>query len=136
MDVDARLADADKMGVDVQVVYPTLFIAHLTDDPVLDVALAKAYNRWLADAHSRGGDRLRWVCILPSPISPPASSSSTGRASEAPWDSWRGIEGERRLAEPHFFPVYEEQAASTCRCIIPARAAGAISSVLDNRIGG
>src|SRR5207249_11176950 len=65
VDVPGRLEDADKMGVDVQVVFPTLFIAHLTDDAELDVALAKAYNRWLADAHARGGGRLRWVCILP-----------------------------------------------------------------------
>src|SRR6266540_1722122 len=30
LDVEARLEDVDEMGVDVQVIFPTLFIAHLT----------------------------------------------------------------------------------------------------------
>src|ERR1700694_2476941 len=32
-DVQTRLEEADQMGVEVQVVFPTLFIAHLTFDP-------------------------------------------------------------------------------------------------------
>ena len=31
----ARLRDMDKIGVDVQVIYPTLFLVYLTDDPQL-----------------------------------------------------------------------------------------------------
>ena len=31
----ARVTDMDKMGVDVQVIYPTLFLVYLTDDPKL-----------------------------------------------------------------------------------------------------
>src|SRR5436305_2006062 len=58
VDVPGRLEDADKVRVDVQVVFPTLFIAPLTDDAELDVALATAYNRWLAVAHARRGGRL------------------------------------------------------------------------------
>ena len=33
LDIPARLADADRMGVETQVIFPTLFIAHLTFDP-------------------------------------------------------------------------------------------------------
>ena len=54
-DVDARLDDATDMGVDVQVVYPTLFIGFLTHDVELEVALARSYNRFMADACSRSG---------------------------------------------------------------------------------
>src|ERR1700694_233040 len=45
-DADARLEEATDMGVEQQIVFPTLFIAHLTDDAELDVALAQAYNRF------------------------------------------------------------------------------------------
>ena len=32
-DVPARLADMDRLGVEVQVIYPTLFLVYLTEDP-------------------------------------------------------------------------------------------------------
>ncbi len=138
VDVPARLADADKMGVDVQVVFPTLFIAHLTDDPELDVALSWAYNRWLADAHSRGGERLRWVCILPfTDISACIEQLNWARERGAVGFMARGIEGERSLAEPWFFPVYEEASKLDMpMCIHTGPGSPVISSVLDNRIGG
>ena len=45
-DVGARISDMDRLGVDVQVIYPTLFLVYITDDPELDTALSKAYNSW------------------------------------------------------------------------------------------
>src|SRR6186997_867869 len=38
-DVAARLADMDKAGVETQVIYPTLFLIHITDDVNLEIAL-------------------------------------------------------------------------------------------------
>jgi hypothetical protein len=35
-DPAARLRDMDKIGVEIQVIYPTLFLVYLTDDPQLD----------------------------------------------------------------------------------------------------
>ena len=61
----ARLKDMDKIGVDVQVIYPTLFLVYLTDDAQLDVALCRAYNRFVANACAKAPDRLKWVVILP-----------------------------------------------------------------------
>src|SRR5206468_721245 len=52
LDIPSRLEDADAMGVDVQVIFPTLFIAHITFDPELDAALARAYNRFMANVWS------------------------------------------------------------------------------------
>ena len=46
-------------------VFPTLFIAHLTFDPELDVALAWAYNRFQASVWEQGKGRIRWVAVLP-----------------------------------------------------------------------
>src|SRR5487761_897996 len=46
-DVEARLADMDRLGVDVQVLYPTLFLIYVTDDLELEIGLCDAYNRWM-----------------------------------------------------------------------------------------
>jgi len=64
-DVDARLADMDKAGVAVQVIYPTLFLIHVTDDVELQVALCAAYNQYLAQVFAKSRARLRWVAVLP-----------------------------------------------------------------------
>src|SRR3954468_4219121 len=49
-DVPGRLAEMDRLSINVQVIYPTLFLVYLTDDPELDIALARAYNRWVGQA--------------------------------------------------------------------------------------
>jgi hypothetical protein len=101
IDVSARLEDADQMGVDTQVVFPTLFIAHLTFDAELDVALSQAYNRYLARAWETGGGRLRWVAVLPfNDISASIAQLNWAREHGAVGFNARGIEGERSLAEP------------------------------------
>src|SRR5581483_8205499 len=56
----ARLADMDREGLDVQVIYPTLFLARLTEDPALATALCESYNRWLGDVLA-WQERLKWV---------------------------------------------------------------------------
>ena len=41
-DIGARLADMDRLGIDTQIVYPTLFLVHLTEDADLAVGPAAA----------------------------------------------------------------------------------------------
>jgi len=58
----ARIADMDREGLDLQVLYPTLFLAYpLTADVAFYGALCRAYNSWMADATSGAPDRLKWV---------------------------------------------------------------------------
>src|SRR5918996_524451 len=64
-DIPARLKDMDKLGVDTQVVFPTLFLFYLPDDPALKAALCGAYNRFLAQACAQAGNRMRWTVIPP-----------------------------------------------------------------------
>src|ERR687891_419610 len=47
--VKARLAHMDELDIQVQVLYPSLFLRALTVLPDVDAALCKSYNRWLAD---------------------------------------------------------------------------------------
>jgi hypothetical protein len=59
-DVNARLKHIDKLGVDVQVIFPTIFIIPLTPRPEIEVALCRSYNRWMADIWRQAKERLRW----------------------------------------------------------------------------
>ena len=65
-DLDARLQDMDRLGVDVHVLYPTLLLgmAHLAR-PQTQIAMCRSYNRWLADVWKRGNGRFRWIVVIP-----------------------------------------------------------------------
>ena len=109
--VEARVKDMDRLGVDVQVIYPTLFLVYITDDPELDTALAKAYNSWLGNACAKSNGRLRFVAVLPL-RSIPESLKEMKRAKDlgAVGIFFRGIEGDKTLDHPYFHPVYEQAA--------------------------
>jgi predicted TIM-barrel fold metal-dependent hydrolase len=107
-DPKARLRDMDRLGVDVQVIYPTLFLIYLTDDVGLEIALCRAYNRWLADSCSKGGQRLRWIAILPlRSIEESLKEMKWAKDNGAVGLFFRGIEGDKTLDNPYLFPVYE-----------------------------
>lgn len=64
-DRKARIADMQAEGIDVQVLYPTLFLAYpLTSDPAFEAALYRAYNSWMCDACG-DDERLRWAGVVP-----------------------------------------------------------------------
>ncbi|MEE2721862.1 MAG: amidohydrolase family protein [Pseudomonadota bacterium] len=65
MDVPARLADMDRAGVDVQVIYPTLLFAPMTDDDDFQAALEISYNKWIEERCSEAPGRLKWSASLP-----------------------------------------------------------------------
>ena len=107
----ARLADMDRLGVELQVIYPTLFLVYLTDDAALDIALCRAYNRWLAEACAKGKGRLRWVMIPPlRSVEESVKEIKWAKEHGAVGVFFRGLEGDKTLDNPYFFPVY--QAAS------------------------
>ena len=108
-DVAARLADMDRAGVETQVIYPTLFLIHVTDDMSLEVALCDAYNKFLAQVYAQSHDRLRWVAVLPL-HSVDASIKQMHEAKQhgAVGIFFSGIVGALTLNNPHFTPVYGE----------------------------
>ncbi|MGH7832190.1 MAG: hypothetical protein ACREQK_00960 [Candidatus Binatia bacterium] len=59
LDVQARLRAMDERGIDVQVIYPTLFIMEPSERPEVTCALRRSYNRWLADRCAQSAGRLR-----------------------------------------------------------------------------
>jgi predicted TIM-barrel fold metal-dependent hydrolase len=108
-DPAARLADMDRLGVEKQVIYPTLFLVYLTDDATLETALCRAYNRFIANACAQAPNRLKWAAVLPL-RAPEASLQEIRWAKEngAVGVMFRGMEGNLTLDNPYFFPVYAE----------------------------
>lgn len=108
-DIPARLRLMDEVGVEVQVIFPSLFNHFFTKRPEAEVALCKSYNRRLADAYAASGGRLRWVISAPF-LSPPdvISELEFGKAHGACGIFMRPLEGELQPADPYFFPIYEK----------------------------
>jgi predicted TIM-barrel fold metal-dependent hydrolase len=110
-DPASRLADMDQLKVQTQVIYPTLFLVYLTDDVELEVALCRAYNQWLSDVWEKSRNRMRWVAVLPlRSIDESLKQLKAAKAKGAVGVFFRGIEGDKTLDNPYFFPIYEEAA--------------------------
>ncbi len=108
-DISGRLKDMDELGVDTQVIYPTVFIHELTRRAELESALCKSYNRWISDRTSDSGGRLRWVALPPLRSMPEALD-------EIRWAKEAGAVGiykrpyecdDRHPSDPYFYPIYE-----------------------------
>ncbi len=108
-DIPARLAHMDELNVDVQVLYPTLFLGGFTTRAEVDRALTGSYNRWMADATHTSGGRLRWVALVPTlDIDEAVDQLRWAKANGACGVMKKGIECGRNASDPYFFPLYEE----------------------------
>lgn len=107
MDVPARLADLDRAGVDVQVIYSTLLFAPLTDDDAFETALTVSYNRWIEERCAEAPDRLKWSAVLPlrEPEEAVKEIYQVKRAGAVSLMCF-GTVGERMLHMPEFDPVW------------------------------
>ncbi len=132
-DATARVSDMDKRGVDAEVVFPTLLLGYLPVEVDLEIAICAAYNRYLAKAWEQGGDRLRWVVVPPlRDIRASVREIETARDHGAVGVFFRGVEGERSLAESYFFPVYEAaNRLGMAICIHTGAGAPEITKVFD-----
>jgi hypothetical protein len=63
-----RLADMDKEGIHVSVVFPTIFLVYpLADSGSLVRAMCRSYNEWISQKCGETGGRIRWVAAVPLP---------------------------------------------------------------------
>lgn len=107
--VEARIAHMDQLSVDVQVIYPTLFLRPLTARADVERALCRGYNRWLAEIWRQGRGRLRWVVLAPvMSMDRALEEVRFGKDNGACGVFIHGIEGERLLSDDTFFPIYRE----------------------------
>jgi predicted TIM-barrel fold metal-dependent hydrolase len=108
-DVKARLKDMDHFGVDIQVLFPTLFLGNVTDDLVFEAALMRAYNSYMAQACGQAPERLKWAGLVPLRL-PAEAAKEVRRCKElgAVAIATLGTAGETLLNHRALFPVYEE----------------------------
>jgi predicted TIM-barrel fold metal-dependent hydrolase len=110
VDIDARLRQMDELRIDVQVLYPTLFLSAITTRPEVELALKRSYNRWIAAATEKSQGRLRWVALLPLlSIDKAVEELRWAKDHGAVGAFKNGVEcGDRPASDPYFFPLYEE----------------------------
>ena len=108
-DVAGRLRHMDELGIDVQVLYPSLFLRPLTSKPEVEEAICHSYNQWLIDICSKADGRLRWVATVPMMnIESAVAETRFAKANGACGIFSRGLIDDKRLSNPFFFPLYEE----------------------------
>ena len=107
-DIDGRLRQMDEMGVDVQVLYPTLFNSPITHDPENYFALARSYNRWIAGVWKKSDGRMRYVAIPPLPTMDRVRDElSFCKDNGACGIFMVGFECEKEIDDPYFTPLWE-----------------------------
>lgn len=107
--IDSRLAHMDQLEISVQVLYPTVFLRAWTQDPTAEYVLCRSYNRWMADIWKAAPDRLRWVVMPPLlNLEKTMEELEFAKRNGACGVFLRGLECERRLDNPYFFPVYQK----------------------------
>ena len=105
--VSARLAHMDELDIDVQVLYPTVFLRPWTSDPTCEYALCKAYNRWLAAIWRTAPERLRWAAMPPlMSMDKLEDELRFAKDHGAVGVFLRPMEREMRFDNPYFFTLY------------------------------
>jgi len=108
-DVSARLAHMDALKIDIQVLYPTLFLRPTTGRAEVELALYRGYNRWLAHIWKLGNNRLRWVVLPPlRSLNEAIEEINFGKDNGACGVFMRGHEENRLLSDSTLFPLYRE----------------------------
>lgn len=108
-DVASRLRDMDALRIDVQVLYPTMFLGGFTARQEVELALTRSYNRWMAAATEKSNGRLRWVALMPMmSIGEAVAELRWARDHGACGLLKKGYECGRSSSDPYFFPLYEE----------------------------
>jgi len=106
-DISLRLEHMTELGIDIQVLHNSVWIEQLTDRPDIEIALARSWNRWLADIWKEGGGRLRWTCVVPVLSVPDALDEIRfAREHGAVGVCMRPFDGDLMLLDPTFHPIY------------------------------
>ena len=108
-DVSRRLAYMDEMGIDRQVVFPSIWLGCLAENVELEAALARSYNQFMATQCGQSGGRLWYVAIVPwrKPEQATQEIKRVKSLGSVAGIYARGIEWDRPLTHPDHWPIYE-----------------------------
>lgn len=106
-DLPSRFRSMERQGVDMQVVFSSLFLNVRCTRARAELALTRSYNRWLAERCAESKGRLRWL-FVPSLKNPEATVADMkwARDNGAVGIFLRGIDGDKFLDHPDFDPIY------------------------------
>jgi predicted TIM-barrel fold metal-dependent hydrolase len=111
-DLSVRIEHLRELGIDCQIIYPTFFITPVSRRPDIDLALSRSYNRWMAEIVKKAPDRFRWVLVPPlQSLEQLSEELKFGKENGACGVYMRGLEVERMLSDPYFYPLYEQASA-------------------------
>jgi uncharacterized protein len=106
-DPGKRIEVLDALGIDVQVLISTFYIGTEIHNPLEEAALARSYNRWMADRLHGYTDRLRWVLRPPLRMLDRALEEvEFGARHGAVGVHLRGVEHDLFLCDPYIYPLY------------------------------
>jgi len=110
-DIDARLRDMDKVKIDTQVVFPSLFLTTTAEDLRLEAALLRAYNSFLGECSAASKGRIRFGALVPIRDAE-ASIKEIKRAARigAAAVMLHGMAWDKLLGDESLLPFYEEAA--------------------------
>jgi predicted TIM-barrel fold metal-dependent hydrolase len=107
-DIEGRLKHMDALNIDVQVLYPSLFLRPLTAKAEVENAICRSYNQWLVDICSKGKGRLEWIAVVPViDMASTLAEMEFAKAHGACGIFMRGLIDDKRLSHPYLFPLYE-----------------------------
>ena len=109
-DVNERLACMDALAIDIQVVFPSIWLGCLAENVELEAALARSYNQFMATQCNRSGGRIWYVAILPwrRPDLAVHEIRRVKALGSAAGIFARGLEWDRPLTHPDHWPIYQE----------------------------
>jgi uncharacterized protein len=130
-----RSRDAERFGIKTQVVYPTVFLADLTDQVDLNVALCRSYNSFMTAACESGDRQFSWIVVPPLlSIEATVEEIRGARSRGAVGVMFRGMEGRRSLGDPYFEPVYDAAARENIAiCVHTGPGCGPLLEMADSR---
>jgi len=110
-DVAARIRDMDKVKIDTQVVFPSLFLTHTAEDVKLEAALLRAYNSFLGECTAAARGRIRFAALVPirdveESIKELKRASKIGAAAVM----LQGLARDKLLGDESLFPFYQAAA--------------------------
>jgi predicted TIM-barrel fold metal-dependent hydrolase len=110
LDPMARVRHMDELGTAVQVIYPSTLLVGITETPEVEVAIKRAYNRWLADRTEKTNGRLRWMAMPPMTDIPTALEEIRFAKDHGACGIFKkgDKEGGHWVSEEYFYPIWEE----------------------------
>jgi predicted TIM-barrel fold metal-dependent hydrolase len=103
-----RLALHKDEGIDLAVIYPTLFLVRpLSRDKAFEAALCRSYNNWMADVCKQSDDTLLWVAVVDLE-DPEGAATEIARAKQlgAVGVMAPGMAGREAITAPRFEPFW------------------------------